>query len=74
MFFTSKEPKEKGGENTSRIDIDKENIKSSDFMDSRLPYNYEYVIPSLLKELVNKRLISIDEARKIMRSGESYLH
>ena len=70
----SKVREHKENKDDSKLNIDKEIIKSSVFMDLRIPYNYEYIIPSLLKELIKKKVISIDEARQIMSSGESYLH
>lgn len=44
------------------------------FMDTRLPYNMEYVVPMLLRIMVARGLISLNDARRIMKSGESYLH
>lgn len=46
----------------------------SAFMDTRLPYNTEYVMGSLLRLMVAKGLITLTEAQWIMKSGESYLH
>jgi len=59
---------------SSKLEEDQMTVKPVQFMDRRLPYNYDYVIPTLLRELINKGIISIDEARNIMSSGESYLH
>jgi hypothetical protein len=44
------------------------------FMDPRLPYNMERVVVTLLSTMIAKGVISVDEAKKIMKSGESYLH
>lgn len=44
------------------------------FMDSRLPYNMERVVPTLISMMIAKGILSVGEARRIMASGESYLH
>jgi len=72
MFFKNNKPKV--NKESNKLNKDQMTVKSTQFMDRRLPYNYEYVIPTLLKELINKGIISIDDARKIMSSGECYLH
>lgn len=72
MFFKNKKPKV--NKDSSKLEEDQMTVKPAQFMDRRLPYNYDYVIPTLLRELINKGIISIDEARNIMSSGESYLH
>jgi hypothetical protein len=46
----------------------------SAIMDTRLPYNMEYVVSSLLRVMVAKRMLSLNDAQQIMKSGESYLH
>lgn len=46
----------------------------SEIMDTRLPYNMEYVVCSLLRVMVSKGMLSISDAKRIMASGESYLH
>jgi hypothetical protein len=46
----------------------------SDIMDTRLPYNIEYIVCNLLRMMVSKGILSVDDARRIMASGESYLH
>ena len=43
-------------------------------MDPRLPYNMEYVVCTLLQTLAGKGILTVSEARRIMSSGESYLH
>jgi hypothetical protein len=43
-------------------------------MDSRLPYNMERVVCSLLQIMVARGLLTLNEARQISRTGESYLH
>jgi hypothetical protein len=62
----------------------KEDIKKSEvvtkippaesFMDRRIPYNTQYVIESLLRKLISKEILSVNDAKQIMASGESYLH
>jgi len=44
------------------------------FIDRRLPYNMENVMESLLAKLISKEILSVNDAKQIMRSGESYLH
>ncbi|AIC15724.1 hypothetical protein [Nitrososphaera viennensis] len=44
------------------------------FMDTRLPYNMENVVPMLLRIMVAKGMLSLNDAKHIMKSGESYLH
>jgi hypothetical protein len=44
------------------------------FMDPRVPYNTENVLSSLLRILIKKRVLSINDAKAIMDSGKSYLH
>ncbi len=43
-------------------------------MDSRLPYNMERVVCTLLQVMVKRGLLTLNEARQISRTGESYLH
>lgn len=47
---------------------------ASSFMDPRLPYNMESVVSTLLQIMIAKGIISLADARQIMKSGESYLH
>lgn len=57
-----------------------ESQKKSEFpdanfiMDSRLPYNMERVVCSLLQVMVKRGLLTLNEARQISKTGESYLH
>ena len=46
----------------------------SAIMDTRLPYNMEYVMCSLLQIMVARGMLSINDAKIIMASGDSYLH
>ncbi|AIF84936.1 hypothetical protein NTE_02898 [Candidatus Nitrososphaera evergladensis SR1] len=59
--------------NNSNIS-DEELPSLSLFMDTRLPYNMENVVPTLLRIMVAKGMLSLNEAKRIMKSGESYLH
>ncbi len=43
-------------------------------MDSRSPYNMERVVCSLLQVMVTKGLVTLNEARQIAKTAESYLH
>ncbi|HVX02758.1 MAG TPA: hypothetical protein VHA09_06355 [Nitrososphaera sp.] len=53
----------------------KEELPSSSlFMDTQLPYNMENVISALLRVMVAKGMLSLNDARFVMKSGESYLH
>jgi hypothetical protein len=44
------------------------------FMDRRIPYNMENVMESLLRKLISKQVLSVNDAKQIISSGESYLH
>ncbi|MEO9364200.1 MAG: hypothetical protein ABI348_09900 [Nitrososphaera sp.] len=46
----------------------------SSFTDPRLPHNMENVVSTLLQVMIAKGMISLADARQIMKSGESYLH
>lgn len=46
----------------------------SEIMDTRIPYNMEYVMCNLLRVMVSKGMLSVNDAKRIMASGESYLH
>ena len=46
----------------------------SSFTDPRLPHNMENVVSTLLQVMIAKEMISLAEARQIMKSGEFYLH
>lgn len=62
-------------EKNNSIDPDKEELPSpSLFMDTRLPYNIENVVSMLLRVMVAKGMLSINDAKFIMKNGESYLH
>lgn len=44
------------------------------FMDTRVPYNMDKVVASLVAKLIHKGILSHEEAREIFNSGKSYLH
>lgn len=44
------------------------------FIDTRVPYNMEIVVASLVAKLIHKGILSHEEAREIFNSGKSYLH
>lgn len=44
------------------------------FIDTRVPYNMEIVVASLVAKLVHKGILSHEEAREIFSRGKSYLH
>jgi hypothetical protein len=71
MFFENKKEKKEAAINAQKTS-DKTSAAQS-FVDRRLPYNMENVIESLLGTLVSKEILS-EDAKQIMRSGESYLH
>jgi hypothetical protein len=43
-------------------------------MDTRVPYNMENVVSTLLRIMIARGILSLNDARRIMKSGESYLH
>lgn len=43
-------------------------------MDPRMPYNMENVVSTLLRIMVAREMLSLNDARRVMKSGESYLH
>lgn len=48
--------------------------ESKEFMDQRVPYNIETVMTSLVKLLISNGHLSIDDAIRIFKTGEHYLH
>jgi hypothetical protein len=69
MFF---EDKREGKEATIKVQESSDTTQT--FIDRRLPYNMENVMESLLGKLISKNILSTNDAKQIMRSGESYLH
>jgi hypothetical protein len=61
------------GQNDS-LKVDEELPSSTLFMDQRVPYNMENVMSTLLRIMVARGMLSLNDARRIMKSGESYLH
>lgn len=62
-------------EKEKNLPMDAEELPAVEsFMDPRIPYNTENVVSSLLRILIKKRILSINDARAIMDSGKSYLH
>ncbi len=72
LVETSKPQKFSGKESTESHKIE---FPDADMiMDSRLPYNMERVVCSLLQVMVTRGLLTLNEARQISKTGESYLH
>ncbi|HXG07131.1 MAG TPA: hypothetical protein VNI77_07385 [Nitrososphaera sp.] len=72
-------PETKRGSGCSKVaagddDSPSELVSSSLFMDNRLPYDMERVVSALISMMITKGLLSVNEAKRIMASGESYLH
>jgi hypothetical protein len=44
------------------------------FFDTRVPYNAEAIVASLVTKLIYKGVLSHEEASEIFNSGRSYLH
>jgi hypothetical protein len=72
MFFENKRDKKEAS--IKAQESSEETSSAQSFIDRRLPYNMENVIESLLGTLVSKEILSVKDAKQIMRSGESYLH
>jgi hypothetical protein len=72
VFFRNKEQKETKGDKV--VAEGKQDITTLTFMDSRVPYNMENVVASLLRKLITKEIITITDAREIFSGGEFYLH
>ena len=68
------EGKEDASDSIPAVQKSKEVVAPSLFMDPRLPYDMERVVATLLGTMIAKGVISVDEAKRIMKSGESYLH
>ena len=67
MFFENKKEQKE--------DIKAQELSATEsFMDRRIPYNMDYVMESLLRKLISKEILSVNDAKQIMTSGESYLH
>lgn len=61
-------------EQSGSLKADEELPSPTLFMDSRVPYNMENVVSTLLRIMVARGMLSLNDARYIMKSGESYLH
>ena len=61
-------------EQNNSLRVDEELPLPTLFMDPRVPYNMENVVSTLLRIMVARGMLSLDDARRIMKSGESYLH
>jgi hypothetical protein len=72
MFFENKKEKKEAAINAQ--ETSEKTSAAQSFVDRRLPYNMENVMESLLGKLVSKEILSVNDAKQIMRSGESYLH
>jgi hypothetical protein len=67
MFF---ENKKEGKEATVKVQESPDTTQT--FIDRRLPYNMENVMETLLRKLISKDILSVNDAKQIMRSGKSY--
>ena len=61
-------------EQSGSLKTDEELPSPTLFMDSRVPYNMENVVSTLLRIMVARRMLSLNDARYIIKNGESYLH
>jgi hypothetical protein len=67
MFF---ENKKEGKEATVKVQESPDTTQT--FIGRRLPYNMENVMETLLRKLISKDILSVNDAKQIMRSGKSY--
>ncbi|MEO9295061.1 MAG: hypothetical protein ABI347_05620 [Nitrososphaera sp.] len=61
-------------EQNGSLKVDEELPSPTLFMDPRMPYNMENVVSTLLRIMVAREMLSLNDARRVMKSGESYLH
>jgi hypothetical protein len=58
----------------SKAEVANNTTRDVPFLDTRIPYNTEKVVTSLVAKLIYKGILSQEEAREIFNSGKSYLH